>query len=712
VLGTHAGLAHFIAWQRQEFEIGPGDRCAQLTGLSFDVLLRDLFLPLTSGATLCLPEPWDLVSGGEVLLWLQREGISTLHAVPSLTRHWLASHTGTTELPRLRYLFLAGEPLRDDLVHWWRSTVRSVARVVNLYGPTETTLAKFYYVVPELPEPGLQPVGRPLPETQALVLTPAGTRCGPYEPGEIVIRTPFRTRGYLNSPEETAQRFRPNPHRSDEEDLLYHTGDRGYSRPDGALVVLGRLDAQLKVRGVRIEPGEIEAALLRHLEVREAAVDLRRLPGGEECLAAYIVGAGAGDSPLPDLRRYLLEQLPAALVPAAFVRVEGLPRSANGKLLRARLPNPEFREEGPRAAVPPRDEWEQRLAEIWQELLGHRAIGVHENFFDLGGHSLMAVQLLGRIHRAFGRELPLATLIQAATIAEIAERLRGASGPAANSVLVPIQPGGTRPPLFAVHGIGGGVLCYRALAELLGADQPFYALQAPALAGEAPTHLSLEEMATRYVRALRAVQPAGPYRVIGLSFGGNIALEMAQQLRRDGETVALLGMLDSKGPGYPRFPGKLARVWAHVRHFVQLPAPGRRHYLAVRARGARDLARRRFLRRWFQHVRHAEGALPRVLDDIGISHIQAGREYQRQPYAGSIILFQASHQPIGCIPEWDNGWSRIALAGVRVYPVPGEHAEIVEEPYVRVLAEQLALALQDAAAPVSPDNHPGFPVGC
>jgi len=690
VLGTHAGLAHFVSWQRTEFAIGPGDRCALLTGLSFDVLLRDVFLPLTAGATLCIPEAGDTGSGAAVFSWLKREGISTLHAVPSLTRHWIATHNGTCELPQLRYVFLAGEPLRDDLVASWRRSISSDSTLVNLYGPTETTLAKFCYPVPAMPEVGLQPVGWPLPQTQVLVLTPSGSRCGMYEPGEIAIRTPFRTRGYLNSPEETRCRFQTNPLRPQaDNDLVYFTGDRGYLRPDGALVVLGRMDEQLKLRGVRIEPGEIEAALQQHPLVLEAAVDLRRSSHGEAFLAAYLVCV-VDEAPTPSaLRRFLLGVLPAALVPTVFTRVEHLPRSANGKLLRASLPDPVAVEQQRPEPAPPRDDVERQLVWIWQDLLRRSEVGVHDNFFDLGGHSLLAVQLLGRIQQTFRRELPLASLIQSSTIAEIAERLREGVKPPETSVLVALQSVGAAPPLFAVHGIGGGVLCYRALARRLGEGRPFYALQAPALAGEAPTHLGIEEMAERYVAEVRRVQASGPYYLLGLSFGGNIALEMAQRLMRDGEHVALLGMLDSKGPGYPRFPSRWSRAWAHCQYFLKQPPAGRRHYLSVRVKGARDLIRRRVLHSWFRRAHCPEGALAGVLDDIGISHIQAGREYERQPYPGAITVFRASLQPIGCIPEWDNGWSRVAQGGVTVHQVPGEHAEIVDEPHVAVLAEHL-----------------------
>ncbi|MCC2671435.1 MAG: non-ribosomal peptide synthetase, partial [Armatimonadetes bacterium] len=696
VLGTHEGLAHFIRWQGDAFAVQPGDRCALLTGLSFDVVLRDLFLPLTHGATLCLPQPEDVADGVALFAWLDRSRVSLLHAVPSLLRHWLAEYSVVTvervALGGLRCLFLAGEPLTGELVTTWRSAFPQSGDVMNLYGPTETTLAKFCYRVPDDVEPGLQPVGQPLPDTEALVLAPSGRRCGLYEPGEVAIRTAFRTRGYLNAETENALRFIENPfHQIDPDDRIYLTGDRGYFRADGDLVVVGRLDQQVKLRGVRIELGEVEAALRQHPAVREAAVDVRSSPHGEAVLAAYVVTTDR--AALGELRRFLADRLPAALVPATYTVIDRLPLSPSGKLVRRSLPNPAPETATAPTPTGPRDDVERRLCAIWSEVLRAAPTSIHDDFFQAGGHSLLAVQLLIRVERAFGRALPLAAVMHAPTIAEMARLLETGDPPVGSPVLVPIQPSGHRVPIFAVHGIGGGVMCYLKLSALLGDEQPFYGLQAPALGGAAPRHLSVEEMAAEYVQAVREVQPAGPYHLLGLSFGGNIALEMAQQLRRSGAEVAFLGLLDSKGPGYPRFPGRLARAAAHVAYFLKQPAAGRSRYLRVRLVSLRDLIRRRMLGSWYRRVHRAGETLPRLLEDIGLGHLQAAREYRRDEYPGRIILFRAEQQPVGCIPEWDNGWSRVAQEGVEVHAVPGEHAEIVEEPYVQHLAQALRTVL-------------------
>ena len=263
VLGRHKGLSHFLQWQRETFGIGSADRAAQLTALSFDVVLRDILTPLTSGATLCLPDDPEDFGPDRVIDWLERESITMLHAVPSLAQFWL-SHASRRDARRHgpRYVFFAGEPLLDTLVRRWRELLPVTGEVVNLYGPTETTLAKCCYRVPaEGMTPGVQPVGQPMPQAQALVLTEGNQLCGIGESGEVLIRTPFRSLGYVNATEENESRFVPNFFRADAADLLYRTGDRGRYRPDGLLELTGRIDNQVKVHGVRIEPEEIEEVL-------------------------------------------------------------------------------------------------------------------------------------------------------------------------------------------------------------------------------------------------------------------------------------------------------------------------------------------------------------------------------------------------------------------------------------------------------------------
>ena len=324
VLGCHKGLAHFVAWQREQFAVTPDARCAQLTSLSFDVVLRDVFLPLVSGATLCLPDSRRPV-GDDVLEWLERERITHVHAVPALVGSWVAHARSGVALRSLQYTFFAGEPLTGALVQKWRAACSESARIVNLYGATEATLAQCFYVVPPDPSPGVQPVGSPVPDTQALVLTKDRQLCGIGERGEIAMRSRFLTRGYVNAADETRSKFVRNPFRDDDGDLLYLTGDEGRYRPDGALEILGRLDDQVKIRGVRVELEEVNVQISQHPAVKSSCVVARKNEQGETAIVAYVVPSDPDAVNARQLRTFLSKRLSSAMVPSAFVLLPELP---------------------------------------------------------------------------------------------------------------------------------------------------------------------------------------------------------------------------------------------------------------------------------------------------------------------------------------------------------------------------------------------------
>ena len=560
VRGCHKGLSHFLTWQRQTFEISSQDRIAQLTALSFDVVLRDIFLPLTSGATLCLPREEDILEPTLILSWLEQEQISVFHTVPTLAESWLTSVPAGVSLRTLRWLFFAGEPLKGTLVQKWRETFPQAGEIVNLYGPTETTLAKCCYQIPDEPNSGIQPVGLPLPETQALILGANNQLCGIGEKGEIVIRTPFRSLGYINAPEENLPRFVANPFGSEQQDLLYYTGDLGRYRLDGSLDILGRLDHQVKIRGVRIEPGEIEAVLSQHANVIRSAVIARKDVTGEKRLVAYIVSQ-AEQPHSSKLRSFVQEHLPNYMVPSVFVFIDSIPLTPNGKVDRRALPAPDnTRQESSSTFVAPQDKLESNLIKIWSQVLKIQPIGVRDNFFDLGGNSLQAVALFAQIEKQFGKKLPLVTLFQSGTVAEIAQIIRQEKWLSPWSSLVPIKPNGNKPPLFYIHAGGGNLLIYRDLALALGADQPVYGLQPRGLDGRYAPFNSIKDMADHYLAQIRSLQPNGPYFLAGLSSGGTTAWEIAQLLQAQGQKVALLALFDSSGPNYYKILPPLPRL--------------------------------------------------------------------------------------------------------------------------------------------------------
>lgn len=426
ILGSHKGLSHFLNWQRQKFSVSPQDRLAQLTGLSFDVVLRDIFLPLTSGATLCLPEVEDDLTPIYILPWLEREQISLLHTVPTLAQSWLTDMSPAVSLRKLRWVFFAGEPLTETLVCRWRKAFPKAGKIVNLYGPTETTLAKCFYEIPDNVLPGVQPIGFSIPESQALVLGENGQICGIGELGEIVLRTPFRSLGYINASQENQRRFVKNHFGNDEEDFLYYTGDRGRDRPDGSLEILGRIDHQIKINGVRIEPEEIEAVLVQHPAIQETIVIARGAQLKNKHLVAYVVLCQKLFA-INELYHFLKERIPEYMIPSAFLTLDNLPLTSNGKVDRHSLSLlDDSAKELKTEYIAPQTPTEKIIAGIWSEILGVERVGIQDNFFELGGHSLLATQLISKLHSKFSTKfsLSLQDLFEAPTISSIAEKLK------------------------------------------------------------------------------------------------------------------------------------------------------------------------------------------------------------------------------------------------------------------------------------------------
>jgi len=421
VLGQHKGLSHFLTWQRQTFAIGSQDRCSQLTGLSFDVLLRDIFLPLTSGATLCLLKKDSELGHDKILPWLVQEQISVLSTVPTLAQSWLVNITPKVSLPSLRWLFFGGEPLTDKLVLQWRKIFPTAGEIVNFYGPTEMMLAKCYYCIPAEILHGIQPLGYSIPNSQALVLKENFQLCGINEPGEIVLRSPFRSLGYINAPEEEQKHFVKNPFRNDKEDLLYYTGDRGRYRIDGSLEFLGRLDNQVKIRGIRIELGEIEVLLNQHPRIQQVAIIVSEKQFDDRHLIAYVVPKTKDKLTFKALRHFLQKQLPEYMIPSTFVQIETMPLTPNGKIDRNALSKLDV--EISTSTQHPATPTEYLLAGLWASVLKRSAISRDDNFLELGGHSLLATQLIARIRDAFQVELPVRAVFEHSVLCELAEQI-------------------------------------------------------------------------------------------------------------------------------------------------------------------------------------------------------------------------------------------------------------------------------------------------
>jgi amino acid adenylation domain-containing protein len=412
IVGAHGPVAHFCAWQAETFGLTSDDRFSLLSGLSHDPLLRDVFTPLLLGATLCIPGADDLSA---LSTWMAHHRITVCHLTPALGQ-LLAD--GGTPLPELRYAFFGGDVLTERDVARLREIAPRV-RCVNFYGTTETPQAMAWYdasAAGAWPSRRV-PVGRGIDGVQLLVLSPAGDLAAPGELGEVCVRTPYLSLGYLGDERLTAERFVANPWTGDPADRVYRTGDLGRYRADGTVALAGRRDGQIQVRGFRVEPAEVEAALGGYPGVREAAVLLRG-----SALTAWL--AASPDAPKPssgELRDFLRRRLADPMIPEIFIWLETLPLTPNGKLDRRALPDPAQEETRPVEFEAPDTPVEEGVAAIWCEILSLDRVGRHDNFFELGGHSLLAVRVIAALRERYGVEVPLPVLFEKPTVAEQAQ---------------------------------------------------------------------------------------------------------------------------------------------------------------------------------------------------------------------------------------------------------------------------------------------------
>ncbi|MBA3920449.1 MAG: amino acid adenylation domain-containing protein, partial [Nostocaceae cyanobacterium] len=694
IIGTHKPLSHFLQWHCQNFGLNESDRFSMLSGLSHDPLLRDIFTPLSLGATLCIPQQQDIEISGQLQKWMQQQQVSIAHLTPAMAQ--LLSTNTKIFITSLRYLFFGGEILTVKDVDTI-SNFAPHAKSVNFYGATETPQAMGYFTISNddrILSKGTIPIGKGIADVQLLVLNPQKQLAGISELGEIYIRTPYLSQGYIGSDELTSERFLANPFikTADREDRLYKTGDLGRYLPNGDIEFLGRSDYQVKIRGFRVELGEIEALLSQHPSVKDNVAIAREDVPGNKCLVAYIVLKPELSSTGSELRQFLKKQLPNYMVPTNFVILEALPLTPNGKIDRNALPIPDYiRQEQKETFVAPQDELEIQLTKIWEKVLGVQPIGIKDNFFELGGHSLIAVLLFGEIEKIFGKTLHLATLFQAQTIEELAAVCQNEEWSAPWSSVVLVQPNGTKPPLFFIHPIGGNILEYSEIIHCLGQERPIYGIQAVGLDGKAPLN-RVEDMAEYYIKEIRSILPNGPYFLAGYSFGGLVAYEIAQQLHIQGQKVGLLALLDRTAPNVEGTRSSLMKyLRVHLTNLWQLNNQDKLGYV-------------KGLLQWYLNKSNYKDVLiqnlPEVAENSNIinvieGNIQASNSYKAKAYPGILTLFRCSVQSVKWADYPDLGWGN-SVGELEIHAIPGDHNNILKKPHVQVLSEKLKSCLEKA----------------
>lgn len=712
----HRAIVRLVS-QTDYTPFGPDETWLQFAPVAFDASTLEIWGPLLNGGRLAV-FPSGLPSLGELADFIVQQGVTSVFFTTGLF-HQLVD--GPLErLTSLRHLLTGGEVMSP--VHAARARARLPhVRLLNVYGPTENTTFTTTHEVIAAPGDGRPvPIGRPIPHTTVYLLDALRQPVPIGVPGELYTGGDGLASGYLGRPDLDAERFIPHPFDATPGTRLYRTGDLARWLPDGTIEFLGRVDRQIKLRGFRIEPGEIESVLLSHPTVAQAAVLLERASGSGDHLVAYVVARPQARPDPGGWREHLQKQLPDYMVPAVLIAVPEIPLNANGKIDRAALPKAEqVPVVGRPPVLPPRDPIETRLVALWEKTLGISPIGVHDSFFHLGGHSMTGVRLFSRIEEEFGQRLPLATLFECPTLEQLAGRLREANRHTLCSSLVTLQPRGSRPPVFFVHGAGGGNLwTYANLVPYLGAEQPVYGLESRGMRG-LPEFTRLEEMASHYLREIRTIQPQGPYYLSGYCFGGNVVFEMARQLEAAGEKLALVALLDSAAANssYQRLPwwrpDFYLRFAANTTHWLRdfAAQPIRDQVRYVRRKG-RILARRvtdRVLRRPdpFNVEEVIEVSLfPELELSLWKTHLQAMSNYHPTPFNGRIVLFRTRGHPFLCSFDPLFGWGPLARGGVEIVNLPGAHEGIFMEPHVRelgrrFLAQLLHIQSQHAIASAS-----------
>jgi len=693
----HRQILSYLSAITARLGIEPGWSYAMVQPLAVDACMTVLVPAICTGGTLHVLRRTSATDPDAVMAHFSRHDVDMLKIAPSHLAALLDARPSGRLLPR-RVLVLGGEATPRALVASIEPLADPRCRIVVHYGPTETTVGVLTHAVQRRSRrrSGFAPIGRPLPHARVYVLDAAMEPVPIGVVGEIWIGGASVARGYVGRPGLTAERFLPDPFADRPGLRLYGSGDLGRLLVSGEIEFVGRTDRQLKVRGYRVEPGEVETALEQHPAVRRAVAVARRDATAGTQLVAYVVPErdevertdGKGLDALPArVREHARRLLPGHMVPSAVCVVDALPLNAHGKLDVRRLPDPSGAAVARADRRPPRTLLEARLVAIWEEVLEVGPIGVDDDFFELGGHSLLAVRILALTRKRIGRSAPLAALFRRPTVAGLARLLRDRAPNAREGTIVALKAGDAAP-LFCVHPIGGDVLCYAELARALRPGRPLFGIRAVADAGAVA---SIEAMAARYVEEVRRTAGSGPYLLAGWSMGGLVAFEMARALVAGGHKLGMLALLDAHLPPRPRpredeIPA-LARFAADLARVAGRDLTGLQDELLKRDRAGQlalvwevlereglvsdDTTRDELLRRLTLFERNAAAAAAFTVRDL----------------ATRMLLLAAAGA--GEPASLARAWERASGADVTLHVVPGDHYGMLAREHVRTVADVL-----------------------
>jgi len=696
VMVEHKGLCNLALVEIETFDVHPSSRVLQFASFSFDAFIWEVLMAWGGGATLYLGNKDNLMPGLPLVERLRDDAITHITLPPSALAvlPW-------ENLPSLQTIIVAGEACSPELVKKWSQG----RNFFNGYGPTEgsvcATIAKYTSFEEKIT------IGRPIPNVQVYILDSHLQPVSIGVPGELHIGGAGLARGYLDRPDLTAEKF-IEVNLLGKIERIYKTGDLAKWQNDGNIEFLGRIDHQIKLRGFRIELGEIEAVLLKHPAIKEVIVNLHKTENNQQ-LVAYVIGELIDDLS-QQLKQHLKTHLPDYMIPSQIIRLDEFPLTPNGKIDRQALPHPNHESQSLYEA--PRNKIEQQLTEIWSLIVECEKISIHDNFFDLGGHSILAIKLLNEIQKSFNQELSLTSLFQHPTIAQLAQQLSQFEVQPSISDLLVLQSSGQKNPICCVAGSNGHAFYFRDFAMNFADEHPVYGLETPGRDGSHPLPISVEDHASSLIKTLQQKQPKGPYILIGYSSGCSVALEMAFQLEQQGEIISLLAIFDAglvANPDYITKRSDLDWIWNMIErieavkgislglNYEQLAAQSddqNRWYLAAEAL-------------YHHNVLPEHSTLSLLRTNLEVMKRVTLNYAAYQPnfvISAPIVLFRAQdvkeivvqeHQAMSHYQQSDWGWQPYSNKPVQVISVPGNHGQMLYEPNVKILADQLKKSIQE-----------------
>ncbi len=699
VMLEHHNLVNFLYSMLRIPVINERDRFLAVTTVSFDIAALEIFLPLITGATVVLADATTVRDGRTLLELVNKENITAMQATPVTWKMMLVA--GWEEKMPLTIL-CGGEALSPELA---TQLIPRVNKLYNLYGPTETTV---WSTATTIDAGDMITIGKPIGNTQVYILDEEKKIVPAGEAGEIYIGGEGVARGYKDLPALTAEKFVEDTFAVTAGKKMYRTGDLGRWTAEGNIYFMGRIDQQIKIRGYRIEPGEIETALLAQAGTRDVVVIAREDTPGNKILVAYIIPAkenfGISDDvsgPVESWKNALQQTLPDFMVPHAYVMMKEFPLLPNGKVNRGALPKPEKHSlQATDKNDWPQTDMEKRVARTWAAVLEIDKVGIDEDFFDLGGHSLIAVEIMTILEKETGKRLPIAALFEASTVRKMAAFIETGNISSSWGSLVPVKPTGTKPPLYIIHGDGLNVMIFNSITRHMDNEQPVFGLQPKGLNGTEKPDETIEDIAAYYITQITKHNPSGPYFLAGYSFGGIVAFEMARQLESEGRKVKLVAMFDTNvgnieksASGSMRIIKKIAlqfpKMLFILRSFIDSPV----NVISYQSKIARRKWNAMFAKEKIEEEDGLEKLSPHEKEMI-LAHRAAYEKYIVKKYSGRIDLFRVKKRIYFVEDPLRLGWKPFAKE-VCVHDVPGDHRTFLLPPNDKIFANILQSVINE-----------------